>query len=170
MDREIKRRLKNIIVNIVFLVNATIVWTNYRTIRTEAQTPQSYLNNAYLVFSEVSKGVAMDNVYPSTDEEGMTTDGYTFKVYNNSNKNISYKVNFITEDQNTIDNKYIKYSYNINDGEYSVPQTLEDNKVILNDIDGKKENTYNIKFWIDENAGNEIMNKVFSTKIGVESI
>ena len=112
----------------------------------------------------------MDNVYPSTDEEGMKTDGYTFQIYNNSGKEIKYKLSFITEEANTIDNKYIKYSYNINDGEYSAPQTLEDNSVILNSIDGKKENTYNVKFWIDEDAGNEIMNKVFSTRIGLESV
>ena len=37
-------------------------------------------------------------------------------------------------------------------------------------LNSSSENIYNLKFWIDCNAGNEIMNKTFSARIGVQAI
>ena len=169
MDKEIIRRLKNILFTTLFLIGSTYVWANNITVQAKTIS-NSYFNNAYLSISEVSGGVFMENAYPITDEEGMETIGYTFKVDNSANGQISYKLMFISDGENTIDNKFIKYSYNINDGEYTKPQLLSENSTITSDVSGKSSNTYNIKFWIDENATNEIMNKTFSTRIGLESI
>ena len=166
--KEIRKRIISLITTTLFLFVSTYIWFNYRTIRTNAET--KYFNNAYLEIKEVSNEDLTD-LLPTTDEEGSKQEGTTFKVKNNSNNNIAYKLMFVPDNNNTLNNKFIKYSYNVNGGKYSTPKVIDDNNLItIDSISNKNINTYNLKIWIDYEAGNEIMNKTFSYRIGLESI
>lgn len=169
--KEIKKRVISLISTSLFLVGSTYLWANFKTIQTEALGKGGAMDQMYLSIEEVGESVLMEEVYPESDASGMKHDGYTFKICNSKNKKVRYKLSFITDSSNTLDNKYIRYTYNVNGGEYMPVKNLgEDAFVTIDSVSSLDENTYNLKFWIDYDAGNEIMNKSFSARIGVQSI
>ena len=166
-NKELIRRIISLIVTTTFLFVSTYIWFNYRTIRTNVENQYSN-NNRYLDIEEVSN--SLENLFPVTDEEGLKGEGSIIKVKNSSKNKIKYRLMFVPTKGNTLDNKFIKYSYNLNGGNYSNPQTINNNLIAIDNISSKDINTYNLKIWIDYDATNDIMNKVFSYRIGLESI
>ncbi|MGN0973755.1 MAG: hypothetical protein ACI4OT_03340 [Bacilli bacterium] len=168
--KELRNRIKRIISTSLFLILSTYLWFSFSPLRSKA-LDNTYFSQAFLQIEEVGNSVLLEDVYPQLDEYGLENEGYTFKIINNNNKSVKYKLSFVADSNNTLDNKYIRYSYNVNGGEYSVPQNLSDEGILVIDsIGNSSENTYNLKFWIDYNAGNEIMNKSFNARIGVQAI
>lgn len=168
--KEFRSRIKRIILTSLFLILSTYLWFSFSPLRSQA-LDNTYFKQAFLQIEEVGNGVLLEYAYPQLDEYGLEHEGYTFKIVNNNNKEVKYKINFISGENNTLDNKYIRYSYNVNGGNYSVPQNLSDEGLlVIDNLNSSSENIYNLKFWIDCNAGNEIMNKTFSARIGVQAI
>ena len=120
------------------------------------------------------------NAEPLYDADGMELKAFTFSITNTASRALSYtiKVANDTEKQNaclinegeadeapcpvlTTDN--IRYSYKLNDNEYSTPANLGENNDIIDigSIAGHETKTYSIKMWIKEDATNEIMNHYF---------
>ena len=166
MKKEIRNRIVSLITTTIFLFSSTYIWFNYRTIRTNAEN--NYMGNMFLSLEEIGNN-NYDDLFPVTDEEGLEQEGHIIKVKNNANYKTTYKLVFIPDSNNTLNNKFIKYSYNVNGGNYSKPKTIDNNLITVDSISNKNINTYNIKIWIDYNANNEVMNKTFSYKIGLES-
>ena len=167
-QKETTKRVISLITTTAFLFISTYIWFNFRTLRTTAQP--KYFNNKFLEIIETNNG-NQENIFPTTDEDGFKQDGSIIKVKNNSNKNIQYKLLIVPNNSNTLNSKYIKYSYSINGGEYSNPKAINnDNLIAIDNISNYSINTYNIKMWIDYNAGNDIMNKTYTYRLGLESI
>lgn len=161
----------SLISTFLFLVVSTYCWYHYKTVQLDVVSLNRSFNQMYLSLEEVGDSVLMKEVYPESDEQGMKQNGYTFKIRNTKDMKVEYKLVFMTDDSNTLDNKYIRYTYNVNGGDYHIPRNLgEDRLVIIDSISSDSVKVYNLKFWIDFNAGNEIMNKSFSARIGVQSI
>lgn len=168
--KELRNRIKRIIFTSLFLILSTYLWFSSSPLRLKA-LDSTYFKQAFLQIEEVGNSVILEDAYPQLDEYGLESEGYTFKIINNNNNKVKYKINFVSDSSNTLDNKYIRYSYNVNGGAYSEPQYLsDDGLLIIDNLNSLTENIYNLKFWIDYDAGNEIMNKSFSARIGVQAI
>ncbi|MCI5967076.1 MAG: DUF5011 domain-containing protein, partial [Tenericutes bacterium] len=117
------------------------------------------------------------SAYPMSDTDGLKTTAHEFTVTNNGNIDARYQVRLELDStvSNMIDMRYVKLSYQIDDGGYSDPillSNLGSNLVFTkNNILGPtKSNTIGIKLWIDLNASNDIQGKEFKARIVVDSI
>ena len=117
------------------------------------------------------------STYPMSDTDGLKTTAHEFTVTNNGNIDARYQVRLELDStvSDMIDMRYVKLSYQIDDGGYSDPillSNLGSNLVFTkNNILGPtKSNTIGIKLWIDLNASNDIQGKEFKARIVVDSI
>lgn len=112
-------------------------------------------------FSNSNSEISLINAYPISDNEGLSTNAYTFTIDNTCSLNASYIVNLDTLDNTDLPLDSIKISVN-SETPISLTSLDSANKTITNSIDSRKlikgslttgENaTYSIKLWIDEEA------------------
>lgn len=122
----------------------------------------------------------LENAYPVSDDEGLNLTPFVFKMTNNSSADIRYQIQIAVDDDKMSNCKnedgtscqalttdYIKFSYKKDDGSYSLPQKLSSVNDTLSSgiISGNQTITSSIIIWIDEEAGNEIMNHYFFGKL-----
>lgn len=122
----------------------------------------------------------LENAYPMSDIEGTSQKPFEFVMNNTSNRNIAYTIKIEIDEQKMsectledgticpeLSTEYIKYTYKKNDGEYIEPRNLgADNNIIATGMITTNESiTSSIIIWIDNEAGNEIMNHYFYGKI-----
>ena len=119
--------------------------------------------------------ITMDNVVPMTDENGMNTTPYTFTITNSGTIDSYYTISNEEDINNTLDTTYLKYKLVSNDGYDSGIKRLKDigtgtyrivdERALLK----SKSVTYKLYLWIASDAGNDIQNKIYKSKIIVNS-
>ena len=129
-----------------------------------------------------SEGITFDKAYPISDEEGLSTTGYTFTIKNTCNTYATYEVNLedMLVEEKRLSGEYIKVS--INDGTPMNLKELEEKEAHIEESDKsyeltsgslgpEEEKTYTIKLWMDEStpAIEETMNATFLSKISIEA-
>ena len=120
-----------------------------------------------------------DNVAPMSDEDGLKQEGFVFKLKNSGTIVADYKIYLddveLSSGENRIDDKDIRYSLVKNTYREeakslfdlgSNPNRVLDSAV----IEPNRTYTYSLKIWIDENAGNDAMNKIFHATLRVEGV
>ena len=129
---------------------------------------KKYLENKKTSFIELSNGINIDNAYPVNDEIGSQGDSYKFKIINNDNKNKTITIGVINNlNDNFISYNNIRYQVIKNNKIFIKSQDLNNNGILFND-EITKENTYEIRFWINQNTPfDEILDKSFSIKIAL---
>ena len=119
--------------------------------------------------------ITMDNVVPMTDENGMNTTPYTFTVTNSGTIDSYYTISNEEDSNNTLDTTYLKYKLVSNDGYDSGIKRLKDigtgtyRIVDERPLLKSKSVTYKLYLWIASDAGNDIQNKIYKSKIIVNS-
>ena len=117
----------------------------------------------------------MDNVVPMTDENGMNTTPYTFTITNSGTIDSYYTIYNEEDSNNTLDTTYLKYKLVSNDGYDSGIKRLKDigtgtyRIVDERPLLKSKSVTYKLYLWIASDAGNDIQNKIYKSKIIVNS-
>ena len=119
--------------------------------------------------------ITMDNAMPMTDENGMNTTPYTFTITNSGTIDSYYTISNEEDINNTLDTTYLKYKLVSNDGYDSGIKRLKDigtgtyrivdERALLK----SKSVTYKLYLWIASDAGNDIQNKIYKSKIIVNS-
>ena len=119
--------------------------------------------------------ITMDNAMPMTDENGMNTTPYTFTITNSGTIDSYYTISNEEDSNNTLDTTYLKYKLVSNDGYDSGIKRLKDigtgtyrivdERALLK----SKSVTYKLYLWIASDAGNDIQNKIYKSKIIVNS-
>ena len=129
--------------------------------------------------NESTFAINLDNQVPVSDETGLSTQGFTFKLKNSGSINASYVIYLddvaLESGETRIDDQYVKYSLTKNNSEGSpalLSTTLVNNERELDKgiIEDDETNTYTLKIWIDEAATNAAMDKVFSATLRVEGV
>lgn len=122
--------------------------------------------------------ISEDNAYPLSDETGRSLKPYVFTL-KNMGPLTSYNVKIINDDDkinedgcgnNLLSNVSLRYQL-IRDGNIVSEKLLSnttDNIIDTGAIANKEETVYELRIWIDKDAGIEIMNKHFHGKIQVE--
>ena len=168
MDKKLRFHLTRIIMTTTFLMFTVFLWQDANFISSNALAYQDQANK-YLHLVELSDGIKLENAYPVSDNVGMKANGYIFKVVNNTNTLKKYQINFVNtldESYEALDNKFIRYQI-VKNGEIIInAATVPDDGVLLTD-EITRENIYELKLWIAEDATNEAMGKYFSSKIAL---
>ena len=121
--------------------------------------------------------INLDNQVPVDDETGLGTQAFEFKLKNNGSIDARYTVYLddvaLESGETRLPDSAIRYSLTKN-GSNDNPQDLTtigtnpnrklDEGIIKKDIT----NTYTLKIWIDEEADNNAMDKVFAATLRVE--
>lgn len=161
---------------LVAVIGVSYAWLQVTLYSNSTSTVQ--VGTLNLKLGETQEGIQLKNAIPISDEKGLKTEEYTFTLTNDGNITSDYTVYLddaeLAEGQVRLSDDTVKYHL-VKNGEERSPalvSTLGKNANRVLDS-GKLEpgatNTYTLKVWIDYNADNSIMGKVFSTKIRVEA-
>ena len=114
-----------------------------------------------------SDRMSLANALPITDADGIQTNPYVFTIKNTGTLNGKYTISLEEKENNTLDKNYIKYSIREEGKEWSTPALLSSGLIIKENvlIESKKDVTYELKIWLDENAPNEVQGKTYSAKL-----
>ena len=126
----------------------------------------------------------LTNARPEYDFDGMKRDSLDFTITNHSGNTVDYqlKVENDTDKQNacvlngsicpSLSTNYIKYSYRIDNSEWSEPLNLgANNNIIFTDaIVGFDDVDISIKIWVDSTSPNIAEGKYFYGKIILEAV
>ncbi len=168
MNKEVKFRLKRIISVSIFLIVATILWMDTNKVNGESLALYNDMNQ--LNFVELSNGVNLQNAYPVKDEQGLLNDSYNFAIVNNNNMNESYTIYFDNQLDDTVKQlpySCIRYQVVKNNEIFISATTLNSDGVLFTD-NVVTENDYELKFWINNSCGNEVMGSSFNAKVALK--
>ena len=120
--------------------------------------------------------INLDNTKPMSDSDGLNTTPYTFTITNSGTIDSYYTISNEEDTNNTLDTTYLKYKLVSNDGYDSGIKRLKDigtgtyRIVDERDLLKSKNVTYKLYLWIASDAPNSIQNKIYKSKIVVNSI
>ncbi len=165
-----------IFILVVFLIGSTYAWVNIEVFGTKTHTVST--GNLVITLDESTcSGISLSNNYPISDNEGMAQLACTFTIENSGTLDSQYSIyldDLELSSGERISDSNVKYSL-VKNGSNSTglvsdtgvnPTRVLDNGI----INASSTNTYELRFWIDSNSGNEIAGKSFFTKLRVESI
>ena len=119
--------------------------------------------------------INLDNTKPMSDSDGLNTTPYTFTRTNSGTIESYYTISNEEDTNNTLDTTYLKYKLVSNDGYDSGIKRLKDigtgtyrivdERALLK----SKSVTYKLYLWIASDASNAIQNKIYKSKIIVNS-
>ena len=119
--------------------------------------------------------INMTNAAPMTDSDGLKSTPYTFTITNGGDINAYYTVSNEEELSNTLDTSYLRMKLTGSDGYDSGIKTVKElGTETYKLVDEKllatgKSVTYELRMWISQDAGNDIQNKIYKSKIIVNS-
>ena len=116
--------------------------------------------------------INLEEQVPVSDEVGLDSTAFEFKLKNSGNLKASYTIYLddvaLESGEERIDDEYIRYSLTKNGSEES-PQGLTSRELDKGSIEANNTiNEYTLKIWIAEDADNEAMDKVFNATLRVE--
>ena len=117
--------------------------------------------------------INMANAAPMTDSDGLKSTPYTFTITNGGDINAYYTVSNEEELANTLDTNYLKMRLTGSDGYDSGIKTVkelgtETYKLVDETLLATgKSVTYELRMWISQDAGNDIQDKIYKSKIVV---
>ena len=117
--------------------------------------------------------INMANAAPMTDSDGLKSTPYTFTITNGGTIDAYYTVSNEEELANTLDTNYLKMRLTGSDGYDSGIKTVkelgtETYKLVDETLLATgKSVTYELRMWISQDAGNDIQNKIYKSKIVV---
>ena len=117
--------------------------------------------------------INMANAAPMTDSDGLKSTPYTFTITNGGDINAYYTVSNEEELANTLDTSYLRMKLTGSDGYDSGIKTVkelgtETYKLVDETLlKTGKSVTYELRMWISQDAGNNIQDKVYKSKIVV---
>jgi len=171
-------RKKDLIFRIIFLTLFIIFSTIfvYMPKKAEFAGAMAFLSSMdFISIEEVTDGIVFTYPYPVNDEVGMTSKDTIFKVKNYDDKKIEYKIKIESFEQyenvDYISVDKLRYSYRINDGDYSEPSNIKKDGVLdVRTIDKDSNNTYYFKFWLDANNGNSVYGSSINVAISLDNL
>ena len=169
---------------LIVLIGGTYAWFTL-TLNGEKTTTIHAGKLSMALDESTSNGISLLDTYPLTDQEGLDTEAYTFKLTNDGTIANSYTIYLddVTTNPKKIDTTVIKYD--LKKTEYtesnSVKNAQTDTLQLLSDIqssDGiildtgilqpNEYNEYSLQLWMDYDAGNEYQDSGFNGKLRIE--
>ena len=178
-------------------VNSFALWFETRNQPNDNLISTGCFNITYNDLDKNGKSTSINllNSYPISEKRGVSLKPYTFTIKNICNIKGEYRVVLSQLDNSSLDNKYLRYTFNeynkaivveplplesntsldnntlaiIN--EKNKPNSINNNYILVEDnIEPNEEKTYNFRLWLDQSAGNDQMEKEFEGVISISSI
>jgi len=167
------KKNKSFIIACMMLIVGTVMLfgSSYSLITNEIVTEETFsfdVVNFDVEFQD-SKKININGL-PIEDEEGLKGEEYIFVVNNNSSFDVNYRLDIIENSPFTMSD-VIRYTYSINDSEYSEIYNLKDNYTVRQNrvLKHGEKDIYKIKFWLSIEADETYMNKKFSASISLNA-
>lgn len=133
-------------------------------------------NQQRFYIEDLSSGILLNDATPVSDERGLEFTPYRFKVVNNSDSTLEYNIIFKNNEEKAkakglevLPNKYLRYSLKEGYNNALEPKTLGEDGILYNaSIPANSAVIYEFRMWLDWNADNGAMNKIFIGKIEIE--
>lgn len=181
MDQNVKKeiisRLISIATTLTFLIVVTWFWFGPRVKMTEAKANMaaSIVQVSNLEFVDLSEGIHLENAYPISDTIGKSMEPYRFQVTNHDQKDATFTIAFVNDlleiekdNCKILANNYLRYTIKKNEQEETPVRNLAlDGSMYQDTLKSGETATYELRFWIDQNAGNEIMDTHFHAKVSL---
>lgn len=127
---------------------------------------------------EENTNIYLEKAEPIVDSEGLEKAPYKFTIENIGNvdsKFILYLDNAtLDENESLMEDKYVKYNLVKNNKSTTGLITalgFHPYRVLdIGEIKIGEKNDYELRLWIDSNATNEVLNKVFKAKVRLEAV
>ena len=121
-----------------------------------------------LTSNRINNSVTLTNSLPMSDDMGLKSTSYDFKITNTGNLTFKFDVKLLSTDiSNQIDSQYIKIS--VNGEETKTLNSLTEGKILENIIlDSGKNMDISLRVWLADNTPNNQIGKVFNAKIVTE--
>ena len=171
----IKEKNKIILVLILILISLiAVVGSSYALLTKSFKSKKLSMEVGTLKidFAE-GNAINMDNATPTTDADGLKSTPYTFTITNGGDINAYYTVSNEEELSNTLDTSYLRMKLTGSDGYDSGIKTVKElgteTYKIIDDtlLATGKSVTYELRMWISQDAGNDIQDKIYKSKIVV---
>ena len=117
--------------------------------------------------------INMANAAPMTDSDGLKSTPYTFTITNSGTIDAYYTVSNEEELANTLDTSYLRMKLTGSNGYDSGIKTVKElgteTYKLIDDtlLETGKSVTYELRMWISQDAGNDIQDKIYKSKIVV---
>ena len=167
-----------LISTIIIFILTIFIGTSYslwQTINTQKDNNVVTTSCFDIEFSD-GNNINIENAYPISDDKGLQKVPYSLKLKNNCELGSSFKIVVNPLKSNTLDNQFIKLAIKENDNLKFTPKTINELQVnneydtskysssytILEDnLYSKQEKEYKIYLWMNIDATNSEMNKIF---------
>ena len=177
MKKEIVNRLLSIITVSLFLIVVTtyVYLPNSKNL----SGALAFLNHEKSFYmQDVTSGVLLKDATCVKDSEGLTYEPYSFKVVNNTNKNITYKIVFKSDKEKALEkgmeilpNKYLRYAISdINDTNLEANTLSDDGVLLTTTITPHSTVKFNFRMWLDYDADEGAMDKIFIGTLEVKEV
>lgn len=170
------KQIRKIVFSIISVSLFLIIMTSFVYLPKQRNLLSSlaFLQNQQRFYvQDLSNGILLKDAYPTSDSVGLNNEPYKFKIVNTSNSQITYKIVFQNNEEQAklkgkevLPNKYLRYTLNKENEAIEAIKNLSDDGIIYTaTIDAKSEEIFEFRMWLDYNADNGAMNKVFVGKI-----
>ena len=134
-----------------------------------------YSGNLEIAYEKKTDVINLQAAKPMTNTEGLATTPYSFDVKNIGTLTTKYQVRLETDNSNTLPLEYVKVSVYKNDIQYLKPTKLSDLNSTLVIVDNglletSASDNYKVRLWVDINAGNDMVGKVFKAKVVIDGM
>ena len=170
-----KEKNQIILVIILILISLiTLVGSSYALLTKSFKSKKLSMEVGTLKidFAE-GNAINMANAAPMTDSNGLKSTPYTFTITNGGDINAYYTVSNEEELANTLDTSYLRMKLTGSDGYDSGIKTVKElgteTYKLIDDtlLETGKSVTYELRMWISQDAGNDIQDKIYKSKIVV---
>ncbi len=186
MSEEKKKKNKIIGISIgIFIVLLIVISSTYAFWQiTKKQADTNRVNTKCLSFEmEGGPGISIPKAMPTSDEDGLKLEGYTFTVTNNCPDDVDYLIGLEaledTSNPNYIDAQYIKISLDNGMSKRigslsTIDNTIHENdtetiintrKIATATLKGNGVNTHVLKMWLSSDAPITEQNKSFKSRV-----
>lgn len=166
----------SILLVFILLIGVTYAWMSFTLKGTKVNVLRAG-NLSLILDDENSVGISDENAMPMLDKNGSELNPYHFTLENHGDEYIEYTIYFddeaLLEDETRIEDNKIKYNL-VKNGNSKIallsamgehPNRILDHGI----ISGRDTYTYDLRLWLDQDAGNEVIGKVLKGKLRVEA-
>ena len=188
-----KHKIVLIVIGILIITSITVGISYAYWQLTHKQTKNNELAAGCfeVTFEETGSDIVLTNTFPITDEEGLQKVPYKFKIKNTCTIDAQYNITLNSfGTTNLMADSSIKYAFGLSKKdkltyEKKILTTASENtntsNINLNDLIKSyiigsgylrvgEEKEFSLYLWMDENVGNDQMNKTFSAKIYITNV
>ena len=173
-----------ILVSVLILIGGIALSFAYFNINGKQDVSNTFRSRCLNVTIESeSESISLNNNYPISDVEGLSSKPYTFTIRNTCNQDTNYEINLesLNETSNTLSEEYIKVSLS-SDTMDNIISKLSSNKetetlisgaykshnLYSGNIKAGESKTFNFREWMDYDTTKEQgANKTYTSKINV---